>query len=350
MMIAISIYIATYNRKNILKKKIDDILSVKSNDFDVWVLDDCSDDGTSEMLRCISDNRLHVIQNTERVGINKDGAMPNWYSLLEACDGRFVFHLNDRDVFYTEKLLDLIDFLKKHWNYTAGVCDSFSGIKFYDTPEEALLGVPYKAVHPTGIIFRTDLYKAIAERDRFFVKEVSYIHPHDLVLGKLSEKGKMFCYDKMFELADTESFAKNKSFYYNKGTEKTAWFSPKERLKEFQMFIEHLCSLNFSKQIKKKKSLEIAKAYLYFCTFNYKYYITDLGQTQHYGIEPQVFGRKNMISCAEDFIEESSNVLVRKGLLRNISIYKVKMRIYFYVIYIAMPIWNLYKKGTKRKW
>lgn len=346
----LSIYIATYNRKEILRKKIKEILEVQSDEFDVWVLDDCSDDGTSEMFSYVTDKRLHYIQNEERVGIKKDGAMPNWYKLLEACDGRFTLHLNDRDVFYRDKLLALIEFLKKHWDYSGGICDSFTGIKYYNSPEEALLAIPYRASHPTGVIFRTDLYRAINGRERYFEKETSYIHPHDLVLGKLSERGKMFRYDKIFELADTESFARNKSFYYNKGTEKTSWFAPAERLKEFQMFIRHMESLSFSTKIKEKKAFEIAKTYLYFCTFNYKYYITDLGQTQHYGIEKQPFKRRKLISCAEDFIAKSSDILCEQNLLQNVSSYKFKMNAYFYSIYIMKPLWDIYKKGAKRKW
>ena len=146
-MIMLSIYIATYNRKEILRRKIDEMLAIKSDDFDVWVLDDCSNDGTVEMLSEFPDTRLHYIQNKERVGINEDGAMPNWYRLLEACDGRFALHLNDRDIFYTDKLPDLIKFLKNHMDYSGGICDSFSGIKYYDSPEEALLEIPYKASH-----------------------------------------------------------------------------------------------------------------------------------------------------------------------------------------------------------
>ena len=233
-MVTLSIYIATYNRKEILKRKLEGILAVPSQDFNVWILDDCSDDGTDYMVKEITDNRIRYIRNEERMGTKADGAMPNWYKLLEVCDGHFAFHLNDRDVFYTEKLLGLINFLKRHWEYVAGVCDNFTGEKVYTTPEEALIAIPYKASHPTGIIFRTDLYKSIPERESFFKREMSYIHPHDLVLGKLSENGKMFRYDKMFELADRESFANNKSFFFNKGNEKTAWFAPDETT--FELF------------------------------------------------------------------------------------------------------------------
>ncbi len=349
-MIVLSIYIATYNRKDILKKKLDDILAIQSKEFDIWVLDDCSNDGTIEMLHNIIDDRVHIIQNKERIGMQKDGVMPNWHELLERCDGRFSLHLNDRDIFYADKLPGLITFLKEHWDYSAGMCNSFSGIMIYDTPEKSLMKIPYKASHPTGIIFRSDLYSSISERSDFFKKEISYIHPHDLILGKLCENGKMFSYEKIFELADTESFAKNKSFYYKKGTEKSAWFSPQERLKEFHMFINHLGTLDFSKKVRRRKAIKIAKSYLYFCTFNYKYYITDRGQTQHYGIEKQTFENKMLVECAYEFINKSAVVLQEQGYLINKDIYKMKMCVYFCLICILKPVWDFFKKGVNRKW
>lgn len=116
------------------------------------------------------------------------------------------------------------------------------------------------------------------------------------------------------------------------------------------MFIKHMENLSFTWQIKEKKAIEIAKSYLYFCTFNYKYYITNPGQTQHYGIEVQPFGRKRMICCAEEFIEKSSVILNEQHLLQNISLYKIKMKTYFYAIYILKPLWDIYKKGANRKW
>ena len=42
----LSIFIATYNRKEILLDKIRSLLDIKSDDFNVLVLDDMSTDGT----------------------------------------------------------------------------------------------------------------------------------------------------------------------------------------------------------------------------------------------------------------------------------------------------------------
>ena len=97
----LSIFIATYNRKEILLDKIRSLLDIKSDDFNVLVLDDMSTDGTVDALKNIDDSRIRVIRNKERNGTMKDGVMQNWYRLLEMCDGQFAFHLNDRDLIDT---------------------------------------------------------------------------------------------------------------------------------------------------------------------------------------------------------------------------------------------------------
>ena len=271
--IILSIYIATYNRKDIILQKVHDILSAKTGEFDIWVLDDNSSDGTFEELSQISDERLHLIKNDERQGALENGAMINWYRLLENVDGVFAFHLNDRDTFHINELIPFIEYLKKHRDSSGGLCDSFKGDQFFETPEEALLNIAYMGSHPTGIVFNMERYHSIENRERLFTKQYSYIHPHDLVLGNLAQYGKMFNYHKIWDLAERDSFANNKSFLYKKGSARNAWFAPKERMKEFNMFLDSLCLLNFSQAIKKHKAELIAKSYLYYCTFNYAYYI-----------------------------------------------------------------------------
>ena len=123
----LSIFIATYNRKEILLDKIRSLLGIKSDDFDILVLDDMSTDGTVDALKSINDSRIRVFQNKERNGTLKDGVMQNWYRLLEMCDGQFAFHLNDRDLIDTEGIADLIAFLKDHPTVTGGLCNIGGG-------------------------------------------------------------------------------------------------------------------------------------------------------------------------------------------------------------------------------
>lgn len=119
----LSIFIATYNRKEILLDKIRSLLDIKSDDFNVLVLDDMSTDGTVDALKNIDDSRIRVIRNKERNGTMKDGVMQNWYRLLEMCDGQFAFHLNDRDLIDTKGLAESIAFLKDHPTVTGGLCN-----------------------------------------------------------------------------------------------------------------------------------------------------------------------------------------------------------------------------------
>lgn len=123
----LSIFIATYNRKEILLDKIRSLLRIKSDDFDILVLDDVSTDGTVDALKAIDDSRIRVFQNEERNGTIKDGVMQNWYRLLEMCDGQFAFHLNDRDLIDAEGMMDLIAFLKRQPTVTGGLCNIRGG-------------------------------------------------------------------------------------------------------------------------------------------------------------------------------------------------------------------------------
>ena len=44
--------IVTYNHKNHISKAIESVLAQKTNfDFQIWILDDCSTDGTSDIAR-----------------------------------------------------------------------------------------------------------------------------------------------------------------------------------------------------------------------------------------------------------------------------------------------------------
>ena len=57
-----SIIIPTFNRRKSILRCVDSVLSQTFDSLEVIVVDDCSDDDTLELLACLSDPRLHVIQ------------------------------------------------------------------------------------------------------------------------------------------------------------------------------------------------------------------------------------------------------------------------------------------------
>lgn len=344
----LSIYIATYNRKNILLQSIKNIFEFPSDDFDIWVLDDCSDDGTFEELNKIQDSRLHVLKNDERQGCLIDGAMPNWFLLAEKCDGIFSIHLNDRDILDVKGLGRLICFLKKHQNLKGGICNLQHGEKIYNS-EQAFLKLPYIASHPTGIVFNTEAFHKIPNRRLIYSKKISYIHPHDLILGKLCEMGSLFSFEKIWRLAGQQSFKENRSFLYLKGNSKTSWFAPAERLKEYKLFLDAISIANFSKNIKKKKVWNISWHYLYYCTLNYAYFMGNPGQAAHYGIIPKKLSYKEQNIEKKQFISESLKLQKKIGIKISPILYRIYLDICFLVFYLSTPIWYKIKKFIRIK-
>ena len=183
----LSIFIATYNRKEIVVNKIKELLRIQSKELDIFVLDDVSGDGTTDALKQIKDLRLHIGTNSERVGILKDGAMPNWYHLL-------------------------------------------------------------------------------------------------------------------------------------------------------------LQVLLINKELKRAKVVQIAKRYLFYCTLNYAFFISDAGQTAHYGIEPMKLTRKKLFAIMQRFVDESYRILQEYGMGDKERKYKATLISYFWAIYFGKPVWDKIKQ------
>ena len=221
---------------------------------------------------------------------------------------------------------------------------SGGGYKLLDSPEECFMSIPYFGSHPTGIVFNIDEYRLIRNRQKLFIRGAAYIHPHDLILGQLAEYGEMFQFKKIWSLAGTESFASNKNFLYKKGTIEDAWFSPKARTEEFRLFIERIANSSFDLELKKKKAIQIARRYLFYCTLNYAFFISDAGQTAHYGIEPKKLSRRELVGIMHGFVNESHKILQQNGLDNNEVMFQNMMTSYFWVIYFGKPVWDKVKK------
>lgn len=196
-------------------------------------------------------------------------------------------------------------------------------------PEDSFMAVPYFGSHPTGIVFNLDEYRLLKNRNYLFAKEAACIHPHDLILGRLAQYGEMFQFKKIWSLAETDSFAKNKSFLYKQGTINDAWFSPKARTQEFGLFVADIAASSFSKELKRTQAVQIAKRYLFYCTLNYAFFISDAGQTAHYGIEPTKLTRKDLSAIMQRFVDESYQILQENGLYVKEEKYKAKLISYF---------------------
>ncbi|KTC81409.1 glycosyltransferase [Legionella brunensis] len=98
-----TVVVSCYNQKNYIKECIDSILSQKTNyEFNILVSDDCSTDGTQEIIIDYSQlypEKIQVIARDKNVG-----PAVNYIEAHKAATGDIVFHCDGDDVMLPGKL------------------------------------------------------------------------------------------------------------------------------------------------------------------------------------------------------------------------------------------------------
>lgn len=86
---AVSVIVPNYNHAPFLKQRIESILNQTFQDFELILLDDCSTDGSWEILESYRDNPhlTHIIQNDS----NSGSAFRQWKKGLEMAQGEWVW-------------------------------------------------------------------------------------------------------------------------------------------------------------------------------------------------------------------------------------------------------------------
>ena len=65
---AISILIPTYNKADLLRQCLESVLAQDFADYEIIVSDDCSTDNTADVVRAVSDGRIHYFRNAVNRG------------------------------------------------------------------------------------------------------------------------------------------------------------------------------------------------------------------------------------------------------------------------------------------
>ncbi len=161
----LSISIPTYNRIRQLEELIRHLLSFSSDEIEVVVTDNKSQDGTVQRLLQIKDNRLKIYENKE--------AVPGYYNMilgLYHASGKYVMHCNDRDWIYTEALTPLLQLLEKNdYSYistTRHFLEASGSLTVYGKGYDSILNQKYTR-HPTGMIFHTGLMHKYLPKEHY---------------------------------------------------------------------------------------------------------------------------------------------------------------------------------------
>lgn len=100
-MATVTVALCTYNSEAYLQPLLDSVLKNEYTDFHLYVQDDCSRDGTLDILRACPDNRLAVSVNEAPSG----GAGQNFMRALLACpDSPYIMFADADDVWDSGKI------------------------------------------------------------------------------------------------------------------------------------------------------------------------------------------------------------------------------------------------------
>lgn len=113
----ISVNLPTFNRARFVGQAIDSVLEQTFADWELNILDNCSTDGTWELVSSYQDSRIRTFRNEENKGM-----VFSWNRLIHLSRGQYICYLADDDWFARNRLERLLKFLQDNpecW----GVCD-----------------------------------------------------------------------------------------------------------------------------------------------------------------------------------------------------------------------------------
>ena len=99
----VSVVIPTYNRADLLPRAVNSVLAQTFDDYEIIIVDDCSADGTQEVIRRIEDVRVRAFRHSE----NSTGANARNTGIANA-GGEYVAFLDDDDEYLSDALEGLV--------------------------------------------------------------------------------------------------------------------------------------------------------------------------------------------------------------------------------------------------
>ncbi|MEO6287841.1 MAG: glycosyltransferase family 2 protein [Dyadobacter sp.] len=107
----ISIALCTYNGSDFIKEQLDSILDQSINNWEIIIVDDCSQDETQAILKsyALRDTRFIIHYNDSNLGYNK-----NFEKALKLCQGEFIAICDQDDIWDKDKLKMQLDAVKEN--------------------------------------------------------------------------------------------------------------------------------------------------------------------------------------------------------------------------------------------
>lgn len=286
----VSFCIAAFQRYEILEELIQEILSVKTDKIEVAVCDDKSLDGSIEKIKKINDNRLKIYVNDENVGSSL-----NIHDSLDRGTGKYLFYINDRDnvdSFKIEKLIQILEEFEKEGVAFARCYATGKNVEKYhifSAGKEAMLEFACRMDHPTGFIFKKDVWKNIKRRRILFENQNYGDYPITQICAIIAKKYKgALIYGDICDFRRHRiNFAKEKSRFHEKRKDKRLWYTPGAIYRELKIGQTFLKKIRIRDDIREEILLDRYAQYLNLCVTQYRNMVKSPVYTSHYNFYPR---------------------------------------------------------------
>lgn len=110
MVATVSVVMSVYNGETYLRRAVDSILKQTFKEFEFIIINDCSDDGTAEILdRFRRDERVKIFENAENIGLTKSLNIG-----LHRATGKYIARQDADDISYPHRFAEQVEFLDAH--------------------------------------------------------------------------------------------------------------------------------------------------------------------------------------------------------------------------------------------
>lgn len=186
----ISVLMAVYNDETNLPKSIESILNQSYENFEFLILDDCSTDGTFDVLNeyAKKDERIKIFKNDKNIGLTK-----SLNYLIKNSIGEIIARQDSDDVSYVTRLYMQLKFMKEN---NLDACSSLAKIKgknkvipFFSRYINPKFVINYKnpVIHGSLMIY-SKVLKDIGMYDEKFYYAQDYKLVKDLIKGSYKLK------------------------------------------------------------------------------------------------------------------------------------------------------------------
>ena len=186
----VSIIMSVYNEERYLRQSLESLLGQTMSDFEIIIIDDCSNDRTVEIIESYHDARIHLVRNETNQGLTR-----NLNKALEYCKGKYIARMDGDDICLPKRLEMQVHYLETH-------------------PKIMLTGCQTRTFGEQKMVWRL---KASPQQLRIMMLIRPVLaHPSFMMRGELIRKYG-FRYDESFRSAQDYDFAQRVSERFDIG-------------------------------------------------------------------------------------------------------------------------------------